>query len=81
MYIQQKEMVCATSSTSCVYACIDRVGVCLSIKISESSKITGQRSDAVEGIIIYWQIQTINQADRSSDREQKLKGRILLLDH
>lgn len=60
--------------------CIDRVGVCVSIKISESSKITGQRLDAVEGISIYWQIETINQTDRSSDREQKLNGRILLLD-
>lgn len=35
--------------------------------------ITGQRLDAVVGIIIYWQIQTINQTDRSSDMEQKQK--------
>lgn len=67
-----------------MYVRIDIVGACVQFKISECSKITGQRLDAVKGLIIYWQIQTINQIDRSSvassDSEQRLNGWILLRD-
>ena len=58
----------------CVCVCVH---ACVSIKICESYKLTGQRSGAIKGIIIYWQVQAISQIDRlplvCSDSEQRLR--------